>query len=205
MSLKKGNYPYPAKNVFLVLGGPCENYFSKHFLSLSSEMTQSQLFKNVDILNKITTFIAVAENKQLVKDYAADIMPEWWETYNIVSKEELLSWDKSVEYIKLEDGIKWLVRLTSNLNSIVLEGVDLDILSIKNIVDSNIEKGVFQSAIPLEMFKQTIIDMDAVSNGIEEERFIFDTKSNDIYDYIDNLFLSLTPEHQEKILKNSKK
>lgn len=205
MSLKKGNYPYPAKNVFLVLGGPSENYLSKHFLSLSSEMTQSQLFKNVDILNKITTFIAVAENKQLVKDYAADIMPEWWETYNVVSKEELLNWDKNVEYIKLDEGIKWLVRLTGNLNSIVLEGVDLDILSIKNIVDSNIEKGVFQSAIPLEMFKQTIIDMDAVSNGIEEERFIFDTKSNDIYDYIDNLFLSLTPEHQEKILKNSKK
>lgn len=204
MNFKKGNYPYPEENVFLVLGGPNEEFILNRPLAIKNTLEKQDMVNNVHILNKIVNFTAVSKNKELVDDYAKEIMPEWWSTYNILSLKEIKSWLSFSKEILLEEGEKWLINL-SDKSSLVIEGKELDFFAIKTIIEKNMGEDMFVSTIPLNFVQQTIVDMEAIRAGLQEERFVFDLENNELNDYIDDLFLSLPQSQQSKIIQDSKK
>lgn len=204
MNFKKGSYPYPEENVFLVLGGPNEEFTLNHPFTVKNTLEKQDFVNNVHVLNKIVNFTAVSKNKKLVDNYATEIMPEWWSTYNILSLKEIKSWLSFSKEIVLEKGEKWLINL-SDKTSLVIEGKDLDFFAIKTIIEQNMGEDMFCSTIPLVFVEQTIVDMEAIRTGLQEERFVFDLESNELNDYIDDLFLSLPQNQQSKIIQDSKK
>lgn len=204
MNFKKGSYPYPEENVFLVLGGPNEDFLLNHPFTIKNTLEKQDFVNNVHVLNKIVNFTAVSKNKKLVEDYASEIMPEWWSTYNILSLKEIKSWLSFSKEIVLEKGEKWLINL-SDKTSLVIEGKDLDFFAIKTIIEKNMGEGMFTSTIPLVFVEQTIVDMEAIRTGLQEERFVFDLENNELNDYIDDLFLSLPQNQKSKIIQDSKK
>jgi len=204
MNFKKGSYPYPEENVFLVLGGPNEKFILNHPFTVKNTLEKQDFVNNVHVLNKIVNFTAVSKNKELVDNYATEIMPKWWSTYNILSLKEIKSWLSFSKEIVLEKGEKWLINL-SDKTSLVIEGKDLDFFAIKTIIEQNMGEDMFCSTIPLVFVEQTIVDMEAIRTGLQEERFVFDLESNELNDYIDDLFLSLPQNQQSKIIQDSKK
>lgn len=204
MNFKKGSYPYPEENVFLVLGGPNEDFLLNHPFTIKNTLEKQDFVNNVHVLNKIVNFTAVSKNKKLVEDYASEIMPEWWSTYNILSLKEIKSWLSFSKEIVLEKGEKWLINF-SDKTSLVIEGKDLDFFAIKTIIEKNMGEGMFTSTIPLVFVEQTIVDMEAIRTGLQEERFVFDLENNELNDYIDDLFLSLPQNQKSKIIQDSKK
>ena len=217
MSLKKGKYPYPDENIFMIFGGANEHYLSNHSINIDVDSEDASFDNITNIFNKMNVLTAVAENKEIALKYFTDIMPDWWKNYSITSLSELktsarLSYDVTIN--KNSFGELWLVK-TKDLKypyvTVKTEHHNLDI--IKTLTNEYFNSEVFEYAILVSHLTKTIkwLQQIKTGNNTEEERFVFSSENKgnkmnmrtSLEIYLDELYASLSESEKEKILKHS--
>lgn len=67
MSLKKGKYPYPDENIFMIFGGANEHYLSNHSINIDVDSEDASFDNITNIFNKMNVLTSVAENRNSFK------------------------------------------------------------------------------------------------------------------------------------------
>lgn len=215
MSLKKGKYPYPEENIFMIFGGANEHYLLSHPINIDVDAEDASFDNITNIFNKMNVLTAIAESKEIALKYFEDIMPDWWKNYSIVSLYELkncarLSYDITIN--KNSFGDLWLVK-TNDLKypyvTLKTEHHNLDI--IKTLTNEHFNSEVFEYAILLSHLTKTIkwLQQIKIGKNEEEERFVFNSekeknnKRTSLEIYLDELYSNLSENEKEKILSHS--
>lgn len=214
MKLKKGNYPYPEECVFMVFGGPSEDFLSKNVINVDVESEGESFGSIVDIFNKISVLHIVADNIDLAKQYMMDIMPEWWSLYTITSLKELKSWGHLAHDTMIKDtpnGESWIIKTNNQEKPYITIKTDkhnIDIL--RTITNEYFGEDSFVFALLASNLTKTISWLQSIKNGksTEEERFVFNLEDmsegrNPLEIYLDELYSNMPMEVQSEILKNS--